>query len=172
MTHVRRIPISWRALGELVGIASIVASLVFVGLQLKESEAIARAELWQAVAAAGLEAQQSFFENADLWTRANSGATLSAREEEVFRRLVVIANDQTLTQFKSAQELGFFDGRDSNVVLSSASLLHRHPHAQRVWRKREDQLRQDRRRLNPELPKTHSWLGLIEEMIGTLKAQP
>ncbi len=36
---------NWKDLAELVGIAAIVASLIFVGFQLKQERAIARAEL-------------------------------------------------------------------------------------------------------------------------------
>ena len=38
----------WKALAELIGIAAIVASLIFVGLQMKQSRDIAIAEQYQA----------------------------------------------------------------------------------------------------------------------------
>ena len=39
--------IGWRPIAELVGIASIVASLIFVGLQLKQSQEVATAAQYQ-----------------------------------------------------------------------------------------------------------------------------
>ena len=45
----------WKSIAELVGIAAIVASLVFVGLQLKQSQEIAIAEQYQNRADAALE---------------------------------------------------------------------------------------------------------------------
>lgn len=39
---------SWKDVAELIGIAAIVASLVFVGLQMKQSHEIALAEIYQA----------------------------------------------------------------------------------------------------------------------------
>ena len=45
----------WRATAELIGIAAIVASLIFVGLQMKQSQEIAVADQYQARADAALE---------------------------------------------------------------------------------------------------------------------
>jgi len=45
----------WKDTVELVGIAAIVASLVFVGLQMKQSQQIAIADQYQSRAAAALE---------------------------------------------------------------------------------------------------------------------
>ena len=45
----------WKSIAELVGIAAIVASLIFVGLQLKQSQEIAIAEQYQNRSDAALE---------------------------------------------------------------------------------------------------------------------
>ena len=45
----------WKGTAELVGIAAVVASLIFVGLQLRQSEVIARATLYQMRSDAGIE---------------------------------------------------------------------------------------------------------------------
>jgi hypothetical protein len=46
---------SWKDIAELVGIAAIVASLIFVGLQMKQSQDIAIAQQYQDRSAAALE---------------------------------------------------------------------------------------------------------------------
>lgn len=46
---------NWKAVAELIGIAAIVGSLVFVGLQMKQSRDIAIAEQYQARGTATLE---------------------------------------------------------------------------------------------------------------------
>jgi len=56
---------SWRDIGELIGIAAIVASLVFVGLQLKQSQEIALATSFQARTATLAEAFASRAANSD-----------------------------------------------------------------------------------------------------------
>ena len=40
-------PTNWKDIAELIGIAAIVFSLIFVGLQMKEEQEIARATLYQ-----------------------------------------------------------------------------------------------------------------------------
>jgi len=47
---------NWKDIAELTGIAAIVASLVFVGLQMKQSHQIALAEIYQARTATVVEA--------------------------------------------------------------------------------------------------------------------
>ena len=48
-------PTDWKDIAELVGIAAIVGSLIFVGLQMKQSQEIAIADQYQARADAALE---------------------------------------------------------------------------------------------------------------------
>lgn len=62
----------WRELAELVGIAAIVASLIFVGLQLKQSQDIAIAGQYHERTALTVQNFNSELENGDLriWARA------------------------------------------------------------------------------------------------------
>lgn len=56
----------WKGTAELVGIAAIVASLIFVGLQLRQTEVIARATLYQMRSDAGRELIGITLENREL----------------------------------------------------------------------------------------------------------
>ena len=56
----------WKGTAELVGIAAIVASLIFVGLQLRQTEVIARATLYQMRSDAGRELVGITLENKEL----------------------------------------------------------------------------------------------------------
>ena len=40
-------PVNWKDIAELIGVAAIVASLVFVGLQMNQSDQIALSEIYQ-----------------------------------------------------------------------------------------------------------------------------
>ncbi len=53
----------WKAVAEMIGIAAIVASLVFVGLQMKQSQEIAIAEQYQLRAIAAAEHMQWLADN-------------------------------------------------------------------------------------------------------------
>lgn len=63
---------NWREWAELVGIAAIVASLIFVGLQLKQSQDIAIAGQYHERTALTVQNFNSELENGDLrvWARA------------------------------------------------------------------------------------------------------
>ncbi len=62
---------NWREIAELVGIAAIVGSLIFVGLQMKQSQDIAIAAQYHDRAALAVENFNSEMENGDLrvWAR-------------------------------------------------------------------------------------------------------
>jgi hypothetical protein len=55
--------ITWRELAEAIGIVSIVASLVFVGLQLRQSQQVAVAEQYQVRAISAVERLSSITQN-------------------------------------------------------------------------------------------------------------
>ena len=73
---------------ELVGIAAIVASLVFVGLQMKQASDIAKNEVSLGVYATGIEINNEFSEYADIWIRGSRGDELDETEAFIFGNLI------------------------------------------------------------------------------------
>jgi hypothetical protein len=71
---------TWRDSAELIGIAAIVASLIFVGLQLRQEQRIAVVELNQNSTAINTEYQIAIANIADTWVKANNGEVLSESE--------------------------------------------------------------------------------------------
>ena len=63
----------WKDTAELVGIAAIVASLIFVGLQLRQESAIAARESSSDFVEAGIEMAQLFSDNRQVWRKALDG---------------------------------------------------------------------------------------------------
>ena len=64
----------WKDIAELIGIAAIVASLIFVGLQMKQTQEIALADAYQARADTSIGIFQSVPESSELisvWTKTN-----------------------------------------------------------------------------------------------------
>ena len=76
---------NWKETAELIGIAAIVASLIFVGLQMRQAAEIARAELVSGNLASEIEASAVYIENADIWRRGNAGEDLDANESVIFQ---------------------------------------------------------------------------------------
>jgi len=65
---------------QFVGMAAIVASLVFVGLQLRQSENAAMADLTESSVTRGVEMSALIAEYSDVWLRACAGQELSPPE--------------------------------------------------------------------------------------------
>jgi hypothetical protein len=68
---------------QLVGMAAVVASLLFVGLQIKLSDEIAMVELLDNSAIRNLELSTPRANHADIWQRACAGDELSSSEKVV-----------------------------------------------------------------------------------------
>ena len=66
---------------QIVGLAAVVASLVFVGLQLKQSDEIALAEVFESAAARGVEQRALIAEHAETWRKACLGEPLADSEK-------------------------------------------------------------------------------------------
>ena len=90
--------LSWTRILEIVGIFSIVGSLIFVGLQMKQDRDIAASENVLLV----LSEQQAWTgllaENAAIWINGNTGAELTAEEDLVYQSL---AQSRQLRQFEA-----------------------------------------------------------------------
>ena len=66
---------------QLVGMAAIVVSLIFVGFQIRQSEDAAMSELSQSTVAVGIEISALMAENSSVWLRACAGEELSPSEQ-------------------------------------------------------------------------------------------
>ena len=81
--------LEWRKTAELVGIASIVASLVFVGLELRQAQRLALAEVYQARASMAIEVQSAYAQSErlqDAVAKMISGESLTPKEELLITR--------------------------------------------------------------------------------------
>jgi hypothetical protein len=73
--------VTWKDIAELVGISAIVASLMFVGLQMKQARSIAIADSYQQQAGATLAKSELALMHSELIAKANRGEALSDAEE-------------------------------------------------------------------------------------------
>ena len=79
---------NWRELVELLAIVAIVASLVFVGMELRQSRAISISEGNLANAQIQIERNNAINDHSIIWTRGNSGEPLAENEAVIFQNLV------------------------------------------------------------------------------------
>jgi hypothetical protein len=85
--------LEWKELAELMGIAAIVASLIFVGLQLKQDQVIGRYESATDYDDTMIAYSGAIIENADLWYKGIMGAEFDDPADEVrFQALAYMAH--------------------------------------------------------------------------------
>ena len=75
---------NWKIIAEFVGIAALVGSLIFVGLQLRQELYVAQAESFSANNAAAIELARLISENRDVWVRGLNGEELTNLEKITF----------------------------------------------------------------------------------------
>lgn len=137
-----------RETAELFGIVALVSSLVFVGLQLHQSDQIARAEIQAAQGMMSIELALLISDHSDVWARGIAEEELNDADTVVFENLVLAVNDATYSLFKQKQQTGDEESAIRSLH-SFAAYLHRRPGARRVWAKREAELEEDRNILDP-----------------------
>jgi len=132
-----------REIAELLGIAAIVASLVFVGLQLRQSDQIASAEREATYGMMSIELAALISDHADVWVRGDAQEKLSEADAVVFERLVVAVNDQNYSAYRQLQQMAGEEGA-REFLRGFSMYLYRHPGARQVWSEREANLQRDR----------------------------
>ncbi len=80
-------PIKWKDTAELVGVAAIVASLVFVGLQLRQEQEIAITETFGDMSQSMVDVTLEIGDHMDIWRRGLDGEELTSSEQGRFDAL-------------------------------------------------------------------------------------
>ncbi len=160
----------WKSFAELLGITAIVASLIFLGLQLKQSQATAISEMAASQVASLIEENNAVIGNMDIWIRGNSDENLSPADAEIYARLVTNMNNRFYFIVQQQIHLGLGD----NVLLDVAefaSYLYENPRAKRVWRAREERLGKYRGMIRSSETVTSDWITLVESNIAVFERQ-
>jgi hypothetical protein len=123
---------NWKFVVELIGIAAIVASLIFVGQEIKQSREIARLEWTGILTAEQIALDTLLGGDADVWRKGCEGSELSPTEQTIFVR-----------QFSSFHHFAFARWIRANVGVTGANPLfvskeyakniHRFPGFREMW---------------------------------------
>lgn len=122
---------SWKKFAELIGIAAIVASLIFVGVELRQSREIAMNEIGFVALAAYFETRDTENDHAEVWTKGNLGEELDRYEMAIYRNLVRNRNSRSVWHYRFNRRLG--SEELEMPVIDLAGYLHKYPNARRVW---------------------------------------
>lgn len=165
-------PISWKEAAELIGIFSILASLIFVALQLRQEEALLQTEMRAAMVANFIAINDSIIENANIWVRGNKGEELDRAESAIYERLVANKNDY---MFHLWRTFVITEPQSEEQILSHfAGFLSDNPGAYQVWIDRERRINFYRTTVDPTETITNKWIDAMESRIAILEghAQP
>ena len=147
MTNLK---IDWRIIAESIGVTSIVLSLVFVGLQLMQSQVIAQNEIDSKFLENRIAAIGQINDHVNIWVRGLAGEKLSDDDAVVFENLILNFND--ITFFTSLNHYNLGNDADARVNTDDfAIFLHRNPGARRAWEARESRLAEGREILRSNL---------------------
>ena len=141
---------NWKSIAELIGIAAIVASLYFLGVQLKLSQDIAQSEITASQHASFVELNNALNDHADVWIRGNAGRDLDQVEMAIYRRLLRGTYNQYRIEWRHKtrfwQEVDLLD-----ESVHFAGFLHDNPGAKKVWLAYQDDNLASVRRIRPDL---------------------
>ncbi len=124
--------VNWRALAEVVGIAAIVASLIFVGLQLRQSQDIALSELSASRHASRVELNNAITHHADIRARGNAGDELDNADSVIFRSLIHSMHWASWESWRQNMRFSQTTPTALNVA-DFASFLYQNPGARKAW---------------------------------------
>lgn len=115
---------------QIIGIFSLVASLIFVGLQLRQTQDIAVNERRYAQADRGFEAESIRYQYAEIWVRGNAGDELDNADAMIYDGLVGAEYRNAFWDSATQRQLGGDGGR---ALQGFAWFLYRNPGARESW---------------------------------------
>ena len=128
---------SWKDIAELIGISAIVVSLVFVGMQMRQSQRLAWADSVLAMRANVIEEGALQAEHIDVWLRGNAGEELNARDYEIYKILFLNRQSGEFYNWISLEQLDTQNEAVGPTML--ARYLHRNPGARAEWKLQRSQ---------------------------------
>ncbi len=151
---------------QLIGMAGIIASLIFVGIQLIQSQNIANADRFHEAISSNVAINDSIIENAPIFTKANNGEELNETE--------ILILTQTLDSFWG---LAFFGQQASELVggvsvegpsVGLAMFLFENPGVRKEWTEIQEKRQQGWDVLfRPNSP-LHQFNQRVNEHLATL----
>jgi hypothetical protein len=135
--------IAWKDVAEIIAISAIVASLIFVGLQMQQTQSIALSGVMAANIGHRIETNNAIANNAVVWTKANSGAELEEAEAVLVDRLMDNLSVERASLWLHYQGLGREQSAE-RILADYAGFLYRNPGIYQRWVDKEKKLIADR----------------------------
>ena len=118
---------------EIVGIFAVVVSLVFVGMQMRQTQEIAIAEMSWNNMMAEMESRSAIYEFPDVWAKGNAGETLNPSEAVIYATLIRDFNSHQYYRVSNYWKLTGDESDLSAIVAETSGFLFENPGARREW---------------------------------------
>ncbi len=118
---------------EIVGIFAVVVSLVFVGLQMRQTQEIALAERGWNNMMAEMESRSAIYEYPDIWAKGNAGETLNPSESVIYTMLIRDFNSLQFYRVSSFLALTGDESAMDVIIGDTSGFLFENPGARREW---------------------------------------
>ena len=130
----------WKSIAEFVGIAAIVGSLIFVGLQMRQDQNVAISQIYQSVLDAEVDIHIAMAEHAETLVKARNMQELSETEVQVIEELIEMWVARAFFETMSASRID--DDGWSGPINTFTVMLYNNPGVQQLWS--EKMLRKER----------------------------
>ena len=137
--------LNFREFAELIGVASIVASLIFVGLELRQTQQVAQLDAEATRAAWYFDNRDSINAHPEIWLKGNSGDQLSETEQVIYSNLIRNLHTNNNFTWRRDQALGV-TGADF-AAEDLAWFLHKYPAARMEWESQMQEFAERRKAL-------------------------
>ena len=145
---------------QVLGLFGVLGGLVFVGLQMQQTQSIGNSERIQMRIANTIELNNAINENAEIWERGIAGEELDAVETIIFENLMYSLSNFHYFGAIAARELG--NSRGAEITIQNfAIFLYRNPGARLAFERREQDVFETRTPLSPGEASSNSWYETI-----------
>lgn len=148
---------------EVIGFVAIVASLIFVGIELRQSRAIAIGDGNLSNAEIQIESNNAINEYSKVWVAGNNGETLSEYDVVIFDNLVRNKAIHAFMEYARLNQLEFDEAAEMMAARFSVFLFE-NAGARQIWLQQDGFLEQ-----HFELPITHqAWKSRVHANLTRL----
>jgi len=119
-------PTSWKDVAELIGISAIVASLLFVGQQLRQDRNVAQADAWLQFVDTQVTLAQVISENAEAWSKGLAGEEITDTDQMKFNQIAYVILTKHASRFVRSN-LGIRSQPAYAVATEHAEELYMYP---------------------------------------------
>ena len=130
---------------QVVGIFAVVASLIFVGLQLQQDDRTARLELYGRAEEQARGFATLIADHADIWYRGCSGVEMTGEEKLVFIRLFDAYLTHIFVRWRRLQIEDVYSDNGQYLIDAYAANIHRYAGLRAVSEERAEWVAEGRR---------------------------